>query len=190
MVYYRYHREFLWYKCVWDSGERQWPWCFITPLLFMLKEKMMWVESKHTVQDHISASVPHFRLVPFYKCFPNEQGLFESRVWGDPLGLGLTCHHRGSVPGKKGRSLSQWKASQSGYGSVLVAIWLGILLLSSCCEDMLAEFLLGLIVVKEYVCKLPWDCYIGMWWRLFQINGLGLKAALNDHLIKLLLCLN
>lgn len=187
VVYYHHvplQREFLWYKCVWESGERQRGWCFITSLLFMVKEKIMWGEKKHTEQGDISAPVPHFRLAPFINAFPNERGLFESEAanrWssltvyltqdiekqlGDPLRLGLTCHHGESVP-RKGPSLSQWRAPQSGYGSVLTAIWLEILLSSSCCGDMLADFHLRLIAVKDYVFRPPWE-------------GSGLKATLSN----------
>ena len=94
--------------------------------------------------------------------------------WGDPLRLGLTCHHRGSVPGK-GSSLSQWRALQSGYGSVLTAIWLEILLSSSCCGDVLAELHLGLVAVKEYVSRLPWDSYTLMWQNDFKSMNQDLK---------------
>lgn len=95
VVYYHHvplQREFLWYKCVWESGERQRGWCFITSLLFMVKEKIMWGEKKHTEQGDISAPVPHFRLAPFINAFPMSGDCLSLRLQIDDPVLRFIWH--------------------------------------------------------------------------------------------------
>lgn len=59
---------------------------------------------------------------------------------GAPSKLRLTYHHRESHA-SEGPSLSGWRTLQSGYGSVLTAIWREIPFSSSCCWTTLGDSL-------------------------------------------------
>lgn len=73
--------------------------------------------------------------------------------WGD---VGSSIRARADMssqrigPRKKGPSLGQWRAPQSGYGSVLTAIWLEIPLSSSFCRETRVQIYQVLSAVRGF----------------------------------------
>lgn len=84
----------------------------------------MWGRRKHTTLHNISLSpINAFTLLTCagVNRWSSPMIMDIEETLGDPSRLGLTSHHKGSVP-RKGPSLSLWRAPQSRYGSVLAAL--------------------------------------------------------------------
>ena len=138
MVYYSLvpdQRDFLWYKCVWESAER------LQGLLHHFsssqgdegKDEQACEERGDTHHSTVFQLLANVFTETREGWEQLETGtgsrrpklmvvlrkILRRRLIIHP-GSGMTCHHIGSIPGK-GPSLSRWRAPQSGHGSVPTA---------------------------------------------------------------------